>query len=225
MCSRSFGSSVTELADLIESVSDFASRVARRLRAQHGVCNAVHVFIMTSPYRKQDRQHSPTATLPLPRPSADTRVLVNAAVRALRAIYRPGYRYSKAGVMLVELQSGNHEPVSLDLFDEPEAKQPDGRRDLMATLDALNERFGRDAVSVASGARRNAPGTHASKQERRSPRYTTRLDEVIVAKAEPLSPGKQGRREKPLRSYRSLHDWYVLHHGQLRTARFTRAGP
>ena len=186
MCSRSFGSPVTELADLIESVSDFASRVAGRLRAQQAVCNAVHVFIMTSPYRKQDQQHSPTATLPLPRPSADTRVLVNAAVRALRSIYRPGHRYSKAGVMLVELQSGTQEQrgqASLDLFDEPEANQPDGRRDLMATLDALNQRFGRDAVGIASAARKNARSTHASRQERRSPRYTTRLDEVIVAKA------------------------------------------
>jgi DNA polymerase V len=185
-------------------VSDFASRVARRLRAQHGVCGAVHVFIMTSPYRKQDRQHSPTATLPLPRPSADTRVLVNAAVRALRAIYRPGHRYAKAGVMLVELQGerqaqreqpeqrqqpeqqARHEPreqASLDLFDEPEVIQPDGRRNLMATLDALNERFGRDAVGIASGARKSTRSTHASRQERRSPRYTTRLDEVIVAKA------------------------------------------
>ena len=183
MCSRSFGSSVMELADLIESVSDFASRVARRLRAQHSVCSAVHVFIMTSPYRKQDRQHSPTATLPLPRPTADTRVLVNAAVRALRAIYKPGHRYAKAGVMLMELQSGKQEQASLDLFDEPEALQPDGRRDLMATLDALNERFGRDAVGIASGARKSARSTQAPKQQRRSPRYTTRLDEVIVAKA------------------------------------------
>ena len=186
MCSRSFGTSVTELPDLIESVSDFASRVARRLRAQHALCNAVHVFIMTSPYRKHDRQHSPTATLPLPRPSADTRVLVNAAVRALQAIYKPGHRYSKAGVMLVELQSRkkeHQEQASLDFPDEPEATQPDGRRDLMATLDALNERFGRDAVGIASAARKSTRSTHASKQERRSPRYTTRLDEVMVAKA------------------------------------------
>ena len=88
--------------------------------------------------------------------------------------------------MLVELQSGTQEPrgqASLDLFDEPEAIQPDGRRDLMATLDALNERFGRDAVGIASAARKSARSSHASKQERRSPRYTTRLDEVIVAKA------------------------------------------
>jgi DNA polymerase V len=183
MCSRSFGNPVTQLPELIEVVSGFATRVGRRLREQQGACNAVHVFITTSPYRKMDPQHSPTATLPLPRPTADTRVLVNAAVTALRGIYKPGYRYMKAGVMLVELHSSKQEPTSLKLFDEPEHLQPDGRRNLMATLDTLNERFGRDSVSIASSAKRSARSTHASRQERRSPRYTTRLDEVIVARA------------------------------------------
>ena len=184
MCSRSFGNPVTELPDLIEVTSGFASRVAQRLREQHSVANAVHVFITTSPYRKHDRQHSPTATLPLPRATADTRVLVSAAVRALRGIYRPGYRYVKAGVMLVDLQSEKHEQSSLDLFDdEPDEMQPDGRRDLMQTIDALNERFGRNSVSVASAAKRSKRSDHASRQERRSPRYTTRMDEVVVARA------------------------------------------
>jgi DNA polymerase V len=183
MCSRSFGEPVTELPDLIEVVSGFATRVARRLREQQGACNAVHVFIATSPYRRQDPQHSPTATLPLPRSTADTRALVNAAVTALRAIYKPGYRYLKAGVMLVELQGSKAEQTSLSLFDEAEEAQPDGRPNLMATLDALNERFGRDAVGIASAARRSARSRHASRQERRSPRYTTRLDEILVARA------------------------------------------
>jgi DNA polymerase V len=183
LCSRSFGDPVTELSDLVEVVSGFATRVARRLREQQGACNAVHVFIATSPYRRQDRQHAPTATLPLPRATADTRALVNAAVTALRAIYRPGYRYAKAGVMLVELQGDRQESTSLDLFERPEAVQPDGRRDLMATLDALNHRFGRDAVGIASATKRSERSRHASRQERRSPRYTTRLDELIVARA------------------------------------------
>ena len=184
MCSRSFGNPVTELPDLIEVVSGFATRVSRRLREQQGACNAVHVFIMTSPHRKQDRQHSPTATLPLPRPTADARALVIAAVKALRSIYKPGYRYLKAGVMLVDLQSSREEPTRLDLFHEPDPDvQPDGRRDLMTTLDAINQRFGLDAVSIASSARRSARSAHASRQQRRSPRYTTRLDEVVVARA------------------------------------------
>ena len=200
MCSRSFGQPVNALPDLIEVVSQFASRVAERLRDQQGVANAVHVFLATSPYRAKDPQHSPSATLPLPRPSADTRVLVSAAVRALRAIHRPGFPYLKAGVMLVDLQpQAEAQQATLDLFDEPAvatvaavaetAEEPappayPERRSLMGTIDALNQRFGRDAVSIASSAgRKTAPRAHASRQERRSPRCTTRLDEIATARA------------------------------------------
>ncbi len=183
MCSRSFGNAVTALPDLTEVVSGFAVQVARRLREQRSVARAVHVFIRTSPHRTQDRQHAPSATLPLPQPTADTRRLVDAAVTALQGIYRPGHRYTKAGVMLLDLQDERQPQASLDLFDTPEPRQPDGRRDLMQTVDALNERFGRQAVSIASAAKRSARSAHASRQERRSPRYTTRLDEIAHARA------------------------------------------
>lgn len=188
LCSRSFGNPVTELPELVEVVSGFASRVARRLREQHGAARAVQVFITTSPYRSHDKQHAPIATLPLAQPSADTRVLVNAAVRALRGIYRPGHRYVKAGVMLLDLQGQAEVQAqpTMDLFAEtPTPRQPDGRRNLMQTIDALNERFGRDAVGVASALRvaGAGPGGHASRQERRSPRYTTRVEEIAVARA------------------------------------------
>jgi DNA polymerase V len=204
MCSRSFGSAVTELPDLVEVVSQFTSQVARRLREQGSVAGAVLVFITTSPYRKNDRQHAPSATLPLPQPSADTRVLISAAVRALRSIYRTGFNYAKAGVMLVDLQpqgpegpQGEQLQGCLELFEpEPECGagmrgRTDPRRALMSTLDALNERFGRHSVAVASAARRESPGVgrtsspsaHASRQERRTPRYTTRLGEIATARA------------------------------------------
>lgn len=193
MCSRSFGNPVSELPELIEVVSQFASRVATRLREQQSVANAVQVFIATSPYRRHDPQHTPSATLPLSRPTADTRQLVSAAVRALRAIHRPGFPYLKAGVMLVDLQQQGQQQDTLDLFGsdyavDEEAPPPlHERRDLMGTIDALNQRFGRDAVSVASAARKTGPRAHpsasASRQERRSPRYTTRLEEIAGARA------------------------------------------
>lgn len=183
MCSRSFGAPVTELAALTEVVSQFASRVAEKARAQRSVASAVHVFIRTSPFRKNDRQHSTSATLPLTRPTADTRRLIDAALHALRGVYRPGFNYVKAGVMLVDLQAEGHEQGELDLFvSEVRATQRD-RSHLMGAVDALNRRFGRGAVAVASTARR-APGNgYSARQERRSPRYTTRLDEIPVARA------------------------------------------
>jgi DNA polymerase V len=185
MCSRSFGAPVTDLPDLIEVVSQFTSQVARKLREQDSVAGAVHVFIATSPYRKADQQHAPSATLPLSSPTADTRELVRASVRALRGIYRPGFNYAKAGVMLVDLQPKDCDQTTMDLF-APESEAPasaHGRTSLMSAMDALNERFGRNAVTVGVAERRTGPNTHASKQDRRSPRYTTRLDEVAIAHA------------------------------------------
>jgi len=185
MCSRSFGAPVTDLPTLIEVVSQFTSQVARKLRDQGSVAGAVHVFIATSPYRKNDRQHAPSATLPLSRPSADTRVLISAAIQALRSVFRPDFNYAKAGVMLVDLQPQAQEQTTPDLFDVDPAPEADrgGRSDLMTALDALNRRFGRHAVSVASAAGRAGPSAHASKQDRRSPRYTTRIGEIATARA------------------------------------------
>lgn len=195
MCSRSFGTPVTDLPAMTEVLSQFATQVARKLRDQRSVAGAVHVFITTSPYRRNDAQHSPSATLPLGRPSDDTRVLISAAVRALRSVFKPGFNYVKAGVMLADLQQsepsapGLAQQSTLDLFDpepEPEsqAQAPQrNRTELMNTMDALNLRFGRDAVTVASAGRRSGPSAHASKQDRRSPRYTTRLDEIVTARA------------------------------------------
>jgi DNA polymerase V len=186
MCSRSFGEPVTSLATLREVVSQFTTRVAEKLRDQASLAGAVHVFIRTSPFRRHDRQHDPHVTLPLVRPSADTRTLVAAALRALDGMYRPGFNYVKAGVMLVDLQPHGVEQRELDLFAAPveaAAAAPRNAGGLMTAIDALNQRFGRDAVKLASASRPPGRSTHASRQERRSPRYTTRLDEIVTARA------------------------------------------
>lgn len=185
MCSRSFGAPVTDLPTLIEVVSQFATQVARKLREQGSVAGAVQVFITTSPYRRQDRQHAPSMTLPLRQPSSDTRVLITAVVQALRTLFRPGYNYVKAGVALVDLRQEGHEQSALDFFHAPAPLESPGRNpaSLMTAMDALNERFGRNAVTVASAIRRAGPSKHASRQERRTPRYTTRLDEIAIATA------------------------------------------
>ena len=187
MCSRSFGAPVTELSGLVEVVSQFASRVAEKVRHQQSVAGAVHVFITTSPFRRNDRQHSPSVTMPLVRPTADTRLLIGAGVHALENMYRPGFNYVKAGVMLVDLQPEGQEQGELDLFSgthAPEASAPQrDRSHLMGAIDSLNRRFGRGAVTVASAARQMTHGAYTAKQERRSPRYTTRLDEIPAAKA------------------------------------------
>ncbi len=204
MCSRSFGSPVTELAGLIEVVSQFATRVAEKARQHEAAARAVHVFVSTSPFRKNDGQHSPSTTIPLLRPSADTRVIIGTAVAALQQMYRPGFNYAKAGVMLVDLQPQGQQQGELDLFgtgDQASGGQGSSgaaiasvgqgaagiaRADparLMGAVDGLNRRFGRGAVTVASAAHQARHGEHAGRQERRSPRYTTRLEEIVKVRA------------------------------------------
>ncbi len=187
MCSRSFGAPVNDLATLTEVVSGFASRVAEKLRTQRSVAAAVRVFIATSPFRSKDAQHSPSVTMPLLRPTSDTRLIIGAAVRGLEAMYRPGFNYVKAGVMLVDLSSQARSQGELEFFPvEGETSMPDRHRTsarLMSAVDVLNQRFGLGAVAVASAVQQGQGARHASKQERRSPRYITRLAEIVAAKA------------------------------------------
>ena len=186
MCSRSFGSPVTEFPGLVEVVSQFATRVAEKARQQQAAAGAVHVFIATSPFRRSDRQHSPSVTVPLVRPTADTRAIIAAALNALQGMYRPGFNYAKAGVMLVELRPEGQQQGELEFFGTGgEDVTPQGRAPsrLMGAVDALNRRFGRGAVTVASAAHQASNGEHAGRQERRSPRYTTRLEEIVTARA------------------------------------------
>lgn len=190
LVSRSFGQAVTHLAGIVEAVSEFASRAAERLRLQGSVAGAVQVFIRTSPFRENDRQHSPSVTLPM-RPTADSRKIVGAACEAARDLYRPGFNYAKAGVMLLDLQDAEAvgQQGELDLFGT-EVRQPAAEPDrtaLMHAMDALNRRFGRGAVRIGNttpaAASDGGQASWSVRQERRSPRCTTRWDEMAVVRA------------------------------------------
>ena len=144
-CTRSFGHPITELHELAEAITEFASRAAQKLRKQHSLAGQVLCFVRTSPFRS-DPQYSRSITVPLRRPSADTAQIVGAALAGLRAIYRPDYKMAKAGVMLLELQPESVQQQELALEDDDLVD----RGNLMATLDGLNLRYGRGTVAMAS---------------------------------------------------------------------------
>jgi DNA polymerase V len=177
-CTRSFGHPVTELVDLKEAITEFASRAAVKLRKQRSLAGQILVFIRTSPFRPE-AQYSRSITLPLRRPSADTTVIVAAALSGLRAIYRPGFKMAKAGVMLLELQSDAVQQRELALEDDNVAD----RVRLMTTLDDLNQRYGRGTVLMASAGLAGNRRAWSMKQERRTPGYTTCWADMAVARA------------------------------------------
>jgi len=178
-CTRSFGQPISGLADMEQAVSTFASMAAQKLRRQSSHTAHVLVFIHTSPYRKGP-QYARSITVPLLRATSDTVPVVNAALAGLRRIYRSGYAFIKAGVMLLDLHSAKLRQGELDL--EPLEAQDSARERLMGVLDELNQRYGRGTLKLAS-AGVEATGERASwamRQERRSPAYTTSWNDMLV---------------------------------------------
>ena len=177
-CTRSFGQAITELAPLVEAVSEFASRAAEKLRQQGGVASQLLVFCHTSPFRPGPRFNR-SIVVPLRRPTADTGELVSAAAAGMRRIYEPGYKMAKAGVMLLDLVPGGVLQGELDLEEEDHRD----RTRLMVALDALNQRYGKGTVHSANTGGTNKRQAWVMKQERCTPQYTTRWEDVPVAKA------------------------------------------
>jgi DNA polymerase V len=170
--SRSFGSYVHDLEPLGEAVATYMATAATKLRSQGSLAAMVQVYIRTNPHKADVPQYQPSLTIPLPQATDDTLRLTQAALWALKRIYRPGYAYQKAGVALLNLTDAS--TPQLDLF----SKARDNTR-LMQVMDRINAVWGRGTLrSAAEGTRRD----WKMKRERMSPGYTTRWDQLPIVR-------------------------------------------
>jgi len=169
----SFGVPVTDMASLSESISLYVSRAAEKLRRQKSYAGSIYVYIRTSPFKEHDRQYSNGMTIPLPSPTDNTTKLVSVALWALKQLYRPGYNYAKAGIMLGDLVPAT--AIQTDLFS---TMQPNTKSErLMQAMDMINRKMGKESIKVASeGFKR----PWKMKQENKSPSYTTKWDETLI---------------------------------------------
>ncbi len=159
-----------------EAIAFHASRAAEKLRAQGSAASGIHVFITTNRFKEGERQYASTSSIELPVASAYTPDIIAYALQVLEKIYKPGYRYHKAGVMLTEIVP--EENVQLDMFTTRRT-QPK-HHSLMETLDRLNRRWGKKTVRYA------AEGTRYGwqmRQWRLTPRFTTLWSDLPVVKA------------------------------------------
>lgn len=177
---RSFGQPVFHLDDLAQAISTFASRACEKLRQQHSHCGQVLVFIRTSPFRVNDAQYSNSLVIPLTRHTDDTQSVVSAALMGLRAIYKSGFKYAKAGVMLLDLMDASAVQSELDLNVELDTGRDRSR--LWSAVDLINQRFGKGAMAVGTTPTKKTTTPWAMKQSRRTPRYTTKWDELPVVR-------------------------------------------
>ncbi|MDX1655061.1 MAG: DUF4113 domain-containing protein, partial [Candidatus Competibacteraceae bacterium] len=187
VASRSFGRPLLHLEDLQSALAGHMARVAVKLRRQGSEARGLTVFLHTNPHAPREPQYRNACTLPLPEASSDTRQLLAWAVRGLVRIYRPGYRYQKVGVMLLDLVPAGCSPGNLFAAEEREQSEK-----LMQVLDAVNRRFGRGTLRTAREGF-DEPGRMQAAH--RSPAYTTRWTELPIVKAGTMPTG--GTRSKP----------------------------
>ena len=172
MASRSFGEKVIDKQSLVEAVTGHAARAAEKLRAQGSVCGAIQVSARSSPFIPDEPYYARSVMVHFEIPTADTRRLAQAAARGMDRVFKPGIRYAKAGVMLVDLSPADE--LQGGLFAEPDNK---ASVRLMGAMDVINQRYGTSTVRVASSGTRKGRGWHM-KRQRMTPGYTTRWDEL-----------------------------------------------
>ncbi|MGY5328331.1 translesion error-prone DNA polymerase V subunit UmuC [Pseudomonas protegens] len=169
-CSRMFGKRLQELPPIKEAVATYMMRASEKLRAQGSVCKKVRVSIRTGMFNPDEAKYANGVIIDLPYPTDDVRVLTKAAVGALERVFRSGFKYSKAEVLLMGLcQRGEYTD---DLFA---AAQPAEATRVMTVLDEINSRWGRGTLRAASVPTDPSWGM---RREMMSRRFTTRLDQL-----------------------------------------------
>lgn len=169
-CSRMFGQRLTELLPIKEAVATYMMRASEKLRAQNSLCKKVRVCIRTGMFNPEEAKYANGVMIVLPYPTDDVRLLTQAAVGALERVFRPGFKYSKAEVMLLNLcQPGEYTD---DLFA---TSQPAEATRVMAVLDQINERWGSGTLRAASVP---ANPIWGMRREMMSQSYTTKLDQL-----------------------------------------------
>ncbi|RJX74911.1 translesion error-prone DNA polymerase V subunit UmuC [Pseudomonas sp. LS-2] len=174
-CSRMFGNRLTDIEPIKEAVATYTQRAAEKLRAQNSLCKKIRVSIRTGMFNPEEAKYANGALVELPYPTNDVRLMTKAATEAVNRLFRPGFKYSKAEVLLLDLRQPSE--YTDDLFAH---SQPAVADKVMGVLDEINGRWGRGVLRLASVPA--APGW-AMRRDLMSQSFTTRLDQLWTVKA------------------------------------------
>lgn len=170
---RTFAHNITDPDELHECVAQYASACAAKLRQQQSLCSQLQLFIRTNPHRDDLPQQYESRLVKLPHPTDSTLELAAQAAQLLREIYRPGFEYKRAGVILSDISP--RKGMQQELFGNGNREKHDK---LMNVLDKLNDTYGKHKVVVA------AEGFEPFKMKRDhlSPNYTTDWQSLLKVK-------------------------------------------
>lgn len=170
VCSRSFGAKVTQFELLRQAVCEYATRATEKLRKEQQQAKVMTVFIRTSPFKDNEPQYSNSASGELLIPSCDTRDFIELSSHLLKRIWKDGFRYAKAGVMLSDFYDpGMFQP---GLFDDISTRS--NSQQLMSVLDTINQSGAGKVFFAGQGTKKD----WSMKREHLSPAYTTRWDQL-----------------------------------------------
>ena len=174
MVSRSFGKMIREYEIIMEALSNYACMAAAKLRKQQSYAKSLLVFIDTNPFREDLEQYSQHIIINMPVATSSSMEIVKYVDEGLRKIFRSGFYYKKAGVMLMDICGKDAIQGNLwDKLDRPKHSR------LMEVLDNTNDRYGRNTLKLAI----QGDGQQWKiKQERLSPAYTTRISDFPKVK-------------------------------------------
>lgn len=181
--SRSFPHMITDFESLRTQVSNYAAHCAFKLRKQHGVAQLVTVFVTSNPFRDDLPQYGNSVSVTLPTPTSTTPELIVAAAQGLQTIFREGYHYKKAGVIVSGITPDY--AVQGNLWDLPAEKRKQFL-ELSCLMDKVNHKNGDDTLVVASQqypvdrqTGKAAIFKNSILHDHRSPCYTTNINDVI----------------------------------------------
>jgi len=170
---RSFDKQYNDYNYIRERVSNFSVMCGEKIRAQQTCCNLVYVFLKTNKFRQDLSQYQNAIAISTDYPTDSTIDIIKYALRGLNKIYRKGFYYKKAGVMLMGLTPNDSRQLSLFKAENPKHKP------LMQQIDQLNKKIGRHKIKFGS---QDLGRTWKMRQEKLSQRYTTDLNEIITVK-------------------------------------------
>lgn len=169
--SRSFAKELTEISTLQESLSTFVAMAAEKLRKQNSVAGQMQIFIYTNYHREGAPQHYEGRLVQFLTPTDSTLEMIKMASAALKELFRKGYGYKKAGVILYDIAPNTGiQSIMFDDIDRPKHKA------LMQTIDSINANHGRSTIRVGS------EGDIPQNRNHTSPRFTTDWDDILVVK-------------------------------------------
>jgi len=142
--SRSFGKKVEKFQELKEAIAGYALNASEKIRSESLVAKSITISIRTSPFQNRYGFYSNSKTIDLPMATNNSIEIVKVALNALNAIFKNGYRYQKAGIMLSHLSEFNN---SKNLFS---SERDEKINSLMKSIDSTNYRYGRSTLSLAS---------------------------------------------------------------------------